>query len=101
MGFFLDLWNFIKTGIEYLSKIFHTIYEGVKFVVECLRAVIPEIKNSWLGTILEAGPYIFDLLDFLKEKGANLNVNSYKSKFRDMDLNNYGEHHFDLKIRQN
>ena len=101
MGFFLDLWNFIKTGIEYLSKIFQTIYEGVKFVVECLRAVIPEIKNSWVGTILEAGAYIFDLLDFLKEKGANLNVNSYKSKFRDMDLNNYGEHHFDLKIRQN
>lgn len=101
MGFFSDIWNFLKTAADIISKIFYTTYRGVKYVVECLRDIDKEIKNSWVGTILDALPYIIDLLDFLKSKGANLNVNGYKSKLKDMDLDSYGDHHFDLKIREN
>lgn len=101
MSFFEELWDFIKSGLEKMSKIFNTVYEGVKFIVECIRKINTEIKNSWVGTIADALPFIFDLLDFLKEKGANINVNGYKSKLKDMDLDNYGDHHFDLKIREN
>ena len=101
MSFFKELWNFLKSACDLISKIFYTIYEGIKYTVECIRSYFNQIKNSWVGKIIDACPYIFSLLDFLKSNGANINVNGYKSKLKDLDLDNYGEHHFDLKIRQN
>ena len=101
MGFFNELWNFIKSGLRLMSKIFNTVYRGIKFIVECSRSIYTEIKNSWVGTIAQALPYILDLLDFLKNKGANIDANGYKSKLKDMNLDSYGDHHFDLKIIEN
>ena len=35
MGFFNELWNFIKSGLTLISKIFtNTVYNGVNFIVE-------------------------------------------------------------------
>lgn len=100
MGFFSDLWDFIKnvskTLIEIISKVFNTIYEGIKYTVECIVKIITEIINSWILTIDDALPFIFDLLDFLKSKDANMNVSGYKSKLRDMDIYSYGQHNCDI-----
>lgn len=105
MGFFSDLWDFIKWAgkklTEIISKIFYTIYDGVKYTVECIVKYFTLIKNSWVGTIAEALSFIFDLLDFLESKGADVNVRGYKSRLRDMDLDRYGEHNCDIKINQN
>jgi len=100
MSFFKNIWNFLKSSIGEISKIFHTIYNGIKFVVECVRKFCPEIKNTWLGTIAEALGYIVDLLDFLESAGAKIDANSYKSKLKDLDLDKYGDHHFNLTINQ-
>lgn len=100
MSFFKNIWNFLKSSIREISKIFHIIYNGINFVVECVRKICPEINNSWYGTIFEALGYIIDLLDFLESAGANINANSYKSKFKDLDLYKYGNHFFNLTINQ-
>ena len=101
MGFFNVIWNFLKSVIEELIKIFYTVYDGVKYIVKCIRTLIPEIKNTWVGRIIDALSFIFDLLDFLIGQGSNLDLDNYKSKFKDLDLEKYGEHHFDLKIEEN
>ena len=101
MGFFNELWNLIKSGLTLISKILKTVYNGVNFIVECSRWIYTEIKNSWVGKIADALPYIYDLLDFLENKGANIDANDYKSKLKDMNLDSYGDHHFDLKIMEN
>ena len=70
MGFFSDLWSFIKkcgrTIYSFFKKIFTVVFKGVKFVVECIVSVITKIKNSWVGKLIDGLSFIFDLIDFLK-----------------------------------
>jgi len=93
-----EVWNFVKSGLEVVSKIFNAVYEGVKFIVECISSInIIAKKNSWVETFTKALPYIFDLLYFLKNNGINIDVNSHKSQLKDMNLDNCSDHNFELK----
>jgi len=100
MGFFSDLWDFIKNAAKkiykFFSKVFTTVFKGIKFVVECVVNVVTTIKNSWVGTILQALSFIFELLDFFKSKGADVDADEYKREILDMDIRDYGRHRFDI-----
>lgn len=102
MGFFSDLWSFIKkcgrTIYSFFKKIFTVVFKGVKFVVECIVSVITKIKNSWVGTLIDGLSFIFDLIDFLKSKGADVDAERYKQQFKDMNLNSYGNHNVEIQI---
>lgn len=102
MGFFSDLWDFIKNAlkkvIEFIKKVFTLIYKGVKFVVECIVSTLILLKNTWVGKIIEGLSFIFDLLDFLETKGADIDTQQYKDELLDMNLDNYGRHTYDIRI---
>ncbi len=102
MGFFSDLWDFIKYAlkkvIEFIKKVFTLIYKGVKFVVECIVSKLILLKNTWVGKIIEGLSFIFDLLDFLDKKGADIDTQKYKDELLDMNLDNYGTHTYDIRI---
>ena len=93
-----EVWNFIKSGLEVMSNIFKAVYEGVKFIVECISSINTIAKkNSWDETFAKALPYIYDLLYFLKNNVINIDVNSHKSELKDKNLDNCGDHNFELK----
>jgi len=102
MGFFNDLWDFIKSAAkkigEFISKVFYTIYSGIKYTVECIHEILTKINNSWVGTIADALPFIFELLNFLKKSGADVDVTCYKENFKDMDLDKYGNHKCSIEL---
>ena len=102
MGVFSDIWEFIKNALRrignFLKKIFNIVYKGVKFIVECLAAVSVLLKNTWYGKIIDGLSFIFDLLEFLENKGADVNADEYKRELLDMDLDNYGRHTYEVKI---
>ena len=102
MGVFSDIWEFIKNALRrignFLKKIFNLVYKGVKFIVECLAAVSVLLKNTWYGKIIDGLSFIFDLLEFLENKGADVNADEYKRELLDMDLDNYGRHTYEVKI---
>ena len=102
MGFFSELWDFIKNALkkvyQFLKKVFSLIFQGVKFIVECLAAVSVLLKNTWYGKIIDGLSFIFDLLEFLENKGADVNADEYKRELLDMDLDNYGRHTYEVKI---
>lgn len=102
MGFFSELWNFIKYAlkkvVDFIKKIFSLIYHGVKFVVECIVSGLIYLKNTWVGKIIEGLSFLFDLLDFLKIQGANIDTQRYKDELLDMNLDDYGTHTYDLRI---
>ena len=102
MGFFSDLWSFIKkcgrTIYSFFKKIFTVVFKGVKFVVECIISVLTTLKNSWFGKLIDGLSFIFDLLDFLERKGADVDSDRYKRELSDMNLNSYGNHRVDIVI---
>ena len=44
-----EVWNFVKSGLEVVSKIFNAVYEGVKFIVECISSINTIAKKKFLG----------------------------------------------------
>ena len=100
MGFFSDLWDFIKSCARsiynFFSKVFSIIFKGVRFIVECVIQKLVTIKNSWIGMLFEGVSFIFDLLDFFKSKGADVDVDGYKRELLDMNLKEYGMHRYDI-----
>lgn len=102
MGFFSELWDFIKNALkkvyQFLKKVFSLIFQGVKFIVECIVSKLVFLKNSWVGKIVEGLSFLFELIDFLDNKGANIDSQQYKEELLDMDLNHYGRHTYEIQI---
>ena len=102
MGFFSDLWDFIKNALkkvyQFLKKIFSVVFNGIKFIVECIVSALISLKNSWLGKIVDALSFLFELIDFLDNKGANIDSQKYKDELLDMDINRYGRHTYEIQI---
>lgn len=102
MGFFSELWEFIKYATKqiykFLKKLFNIVYMGIKFIVECIVAKIILLKNTWVGKIVEGLSFIFKLLDFLESKGADIDTRNYKDELLDMNLEHYGKHTYDIQI---
>lgn len=102
MGFFSDLWDFIKSALKkvvtFLKKVFTMVYKGIKFVVQCIVSMSVLLKNSWFGRIIDGISFIFDLLDFLKSQGADVDTDNYKRELLDMDLDNYGRHTYEIQV---
>ena len=102
MGFFSDLWeiikNFLKKIYNFFSKIFSVVFKGIKFIVECIVKVVVTLKNSWVGKIFQGISFIFELIDFLQSKGADIDADGYKQELLDMNLNDYGVHQYNIVI---
>jgi hypothetical protein len=102
MGFFSELWDFIKYAlkkvVDFIKKVFSLIYHGIKFVVQCIVSSLILLKNSWVGKIVEGLSFIFDLLDFLEDKGADVDAQKYKDELLDMNLQQYGRHTYNVQI---
>lgn len=100
MGFLSDLWDCIKSVARsiynFFSKVFSVLYNGIKFIVECIIQKLVTIKNSWIGQLFEGVSFIFELLDFLEDKGADIDTDEYKRELLDMDLKEYGAHRYDI-----
>jgi len=103
MGFFSDLWEFIKKAAkkiyEFLKKVFSLVFNGIKFIVECIATALKILlKNSWVGKIVDALKFLFELIDFLDSKGANIDSDRYKRELLDMDINRHGRHTYQIQI---
>jgi hypothetical protein len=102
MGVFAEIWAFIKKCAgkiyNFFKKIFSVVFNGIKFVVECIISVLTTLKNSWFGKLIDGLSFIFDLLDFLERKGADVDSDRYKRELSDMNLNSYGNHRVDIVI---
>ncbi len=102
MGFFSELWDFIKYAlkkvVDFIKKVFSLIYKGIKFVVQCIVSKFILLKNTWVGKIVEGLSFIFDLLDFLESKGADVDAQKYKDELLDMNIQQYGRHTYDVQI---
>lgn len=102
MGFFSDLWDFIKKALknvyQFLKKIFSLVFKGIKFIVECIVSKLIFLKNSWVGKIVEGLSFLFELIDFLSAKGADIDSQKYKEELLDMDLDHYGRHTYEIQI---
>ena len=55
-------------------------------------------KNSWVGKVVEGLSFLFELIDVLDNKGANIDSQQYKEELLDMDLNHYGRHTYEIQI---
>jgi len=102
MGFFAELWDFIKraakTIYNIIKKIFTTVFNGVMFLVEFIISRLIQLKNSWVGQLFEGIKFIFELIDFLDDKGARIDADGYKRELLDMDLEQYGRHTYELVV---
>jgi len=102
MGFFSDLWEFIKNAMkkiyQFLRKIFSLVFNGIKFIVECISNISIFLKNSWVGKIIDGLSFIFKLLDFLDKQGANIDTQQYKDELLDMNIDRYGNHTYEIQI---
>ena len=102
MGFFSELWEFVKNALkkiyQFLKKVFSFVYNGIKFIVECIATFSVFLKNSWVGKIVDALSFLFKLIDFLEEKGANIDSQRYKDELLDMDINRSGRHIYEIQI---
>ncbi len=102
MGFFSELWDFIKNALkkvyQFLKKLFTFIFKGIKFIVECIVTKLVFLKNTWVGKIIEGLSFLFELLDFLESKGADIDSQRYKDELLDMDLDHYGRHTYEIQI---
>ena len=102
MGFFSELWDFIKNALknvyQFLKKLFTFIFKGIKFLVECIVTKLVFLKNTWVGKIIEGLSFLFELLDFLESKGADIDSQKYKDELLDMDLDHYGRHTYEIQI---
>ncbi len=102
MGFFSDLWDFVKNALkkvyQFLRKIFSLVFNGIKFIVECIASVVIQLKNSWVGRIIDALSFLFEVIDFLDNKGANIDSQKYKEELLDMDINRYGNYTYEIQI---
>ena len=102
MGFFSDLWEFIKKAAkkiyEFLKKVFSLVFKGIKFIVECIASYVITLKNSWVGKIVDGLSFLFELIDFLDDKGANIYSDRYKRELLDMDINRHGRHTYEIQI---
>jgi len=102
MGFFADLWeiikNFWKKVYNFFSKIFSVVYRGIKFIVECIIQTVITLKNSWVGKLFQGISFIFELIDFLQSKGADIDADGYKRELLDMKLNDYGAHQYNIVL---
>ena len=101
MGLFSDIWELIKEAgkgiFNFFVKIFTFVYNKVKFTVECILKLIPLLKNHWIGKLITGIKLIYDLVQFFKSKGADVDE-SYKSKIQDMDINNHGNHQINIEV---
>jgi hypothetical protein len=88
----------LKKVYQFLKKVFSLIFQGVKFIVECIVSKLVFLKNSWVGKIVEGLSFLFELIDFLDNKGANIDSQQYKEELLDMDLNHYGRHTYEIQI---
>lgn len=66
--------------------------------MECIVSKLIFLKNSWVGKIIERTSFLFELLDFLESKGADIDSLKYKKEFLDMDLDHYGRHTYEIQI---
>ena len=102
MGFFSDLWetikNFWKKVYNFFSKIFTVVFQGIKFIVECIIQTVVTLKNSWVGKLFQGISFIFELIDFLESKGADIDADGYKQELLDMNLNDYGVHQYNIVL---
>ena len=102
MGFFSDLWetikNFWKKVCNFFSKIFTVVFQGIKFIVECIIQTVVTLKNSWVGKLFQGISFIFELIDFLQSKGADIDADGYKQELLDMNLNDYGVHQYNIVL---
>ena len=51
-----------------------------------------------VGKIIEGLSFLFELLDFLESKGADIDSQKYKDELLDMDLDHYGRHTYEIQI---
>ena len=102
MGFFSDLWDFVKNALkkiyQFIKKIFSLVFNGIKFIVECIASFSVLLKNSWVGKIVDGLSFLFQLIDFLDNKGANIDSQRYKDELLDMDINRSGRHTYEIQI---
>jgi hypothetical protein len=102
MGFFSDLWetikNFWKKVYNFFSKIFTVVFQGIKFIVECIIQTVVTLQNSWVGKLFQGISFIFELIDFLQSKGADIDADGYKQELLDMNLNDYGVHQYNIVL---
>jgi Fe2+ transport system protein B len=102
MGFFSDLWetikNFWKKVYNFFSKIFSVVFQGIKFIVECIIQTVVTLQNSWVGKLFQGISFIFELIDFLQSKGADIDADGYKQELLDMNLNDYGVHQYNIVL---
>lgn len=100
MGFFSEIWEFIKSAAKsiskYLFKIFSFFFKGIKIVVECIIKSFSTVLNTtWFGNILQGASFIIELMEFLDDKGADVDIEKYKRELRDMTINNnYIDNHY-------
>ena len=102
MGFFSEIWDFIKNALKkivaFIKKVFSIVYKGIKFIVQCIVSKSALLQNSWVGRIIDGLSFIFDLLDFLDNSGADVDTDEYKRELLDMDLDNYGRHTYEIRV---
>ena len=101
MGVFSDIWELIKKAgkgiINFFKKIFSFVFNGIKFTVECIFKIISLLKNHWIGLLIDGIKLIYELVEFFKSKGADVDE-SYKSRIQDMNINNYGNHQINIEV---
>ena len=55
MGFFSEIWDFIKNALKklvaFIKKVFSIVYKGIKFIVQCIVSKSALLQNSSLQQI--------------------------------------------------
>lgn len=101
MGVFGTIWEYIKKAAKgiynFFKKIFSVLFEGVKFTITCILAIVSLLENSWVGKVITGIKLIYELVKFFKSKGAKVDE-SYKEKIQDMQVDYYGEHQFNINV---